>query len=117
MRTGDWLNDFRYALKSPANARARLATVTAELLSLHRELAMTQVAEKQKRREVFAQSNETSVSGRDREADAYVGDYLDDIIRMKGDIAAYSEERDQLRFFIEHEAIDAVVDQLPPADS
>lgn len=117
MRTSDWLADFRGALRSPKAALSRLAVVDEEAIALARELAMTEVARAARRREVYASSQESSVSGRDREADLHSADLIDEIIRMKGDLAAYSLERDHLRFFIEHGSVNAVFDELSPSDT
>lgn len=115
MRTSDWLYEFSVALQSPTEALKRLNVIESEALSLIRELALTEMDRAQKKRDSYIQSTETTISGRDREADLYTAHEGDEIIRMKGDLAAYSLERDHLRFFIEHGCVNADTGRLHPA--
>lgn len=75
-----------------ADEHARLADLVGELKALHGELAETVMAERRGRVEAHFTSEETSVQGRDREADAMVIDLSCDVIRLKADIAALTTE-------------------------
>jgi hypothetical protein len=104
---------FLKALTDLPSARNRLDEVCAELISAHRQLAQLLQAEHEGRVRTRFQSQQSTLGGKDNDAAFQTLDLARDIILLKGDIAAYTEERDQLRYFIDH----ADPGHVPHADS
>lgn len=82
-------------------ALAQLELATKELAACHRELAQVLMAEREGRVRSYLQSDETSVSGRDRQADVNVLDLTLDMLKIKGEIAALEADRDYLGMVIQ----------------
>lgn len=73
-----------------------------ELIRLRLELAQLTTAEKTQRITVYESSNETSIRGREREADAPTLNLTVDIINLKAEIAGKEDMRDFLVLAINH---------------
>jgi len=78
----------------------RLQEVTKELIGLHRRLALLLQAEVKGKAQAYMESTEPSVSGREREGTVTMSGISADVLILKGEIAAYTEERDFLRMVI-----------------
>lgn len=74
----------------------RLAEVTAELAACHEELGELMAAETEGRIMAYEQSDESSVSARDRFADYQVLNLTTDIIRLRAKIKALTVEQTYL---------------------
>lgn len=84
------------------SALLQLESTTKELAACHRELAQVLMAEKEGRVRTYLESNETSVSGRDRQADYNVLGLSTDTLKLKGEIAALEAEIRYLLIMVEH---------------
>ncbi len=84
------------------DALQRLGEVTEELQQLHRELASLLAAEKSARIAAWVESDETTVTARDRVADFNALNLTLDIIKIKGEIAAFEAEVRYLVIVVEH---------------
>lgn len=85
-----------------SSALQQLESTTKELAACHRELAQVLMAEKEGRVRTYLESNETSVSGRDRQADYNVLSLSTDSLKLKGEIAALEAEVRYLIIVVEH---------------
>lgn len=79
---------------------ARLGEIATELAEAHNELATLLSAEVEGRVQAWASSQETSIQGRDRQAQAVVVPLTQDIFRLKANIKALEEERDHKRLLV-----------------
>jgi hypothetical protein len=82
------------------------ARISRELGDLHRELAECLVAERQAKFQAYQASSETSFAGRERTGELHSLPLTCDILRLKGEIAALTEEKEFLRLVLT-EAADA----------
>jgi hypothetical protein len=88
-------HDFTSLLYSTREGRLeRLATVQGELAGLYEEQAMLWSQEKRAKIEGFLRSEESSVAGREREADASALDITATAFEVRGAIMALEAERD-----------------------
>lgn len=83
----------------------RLNQLAAELAQAHRELADLLATEHEAKVQSWFASDETTIQGRDRIASLNALHLSLDIIKQKGEIAAMMEERDNLRFQVEHRGL------------
>lgn len=81
---------------------AALSRLTDNLMSLRGQLAELQMAERSQRVQTYAMSEETSVSGRERQSDVVVLELSRDIINLKAEIASKEDMRQLLVLAIEH---------------
>ena len=83
----------------------RLNELTLELVDGYRELADLQCSERQGRLETWIQlygSGDHNISSTDRQTDHAVLPLTQDIYKLKAEIQAWQEERDHLRYIIDH---------------
>lgn len=78
-----------------------LRALTDRLVARREELALLEVAVAETSAQVYAQSTETSVSGRDREASAATQPYRGEIIKLRAKIAGDEDMRDLLTLAIQ----------------
>lgn len=95
----DHIEDFLAGASDPLG---RLKDITRELIGLHYRLALLLEAETLGKAKVYMESEDRTVSGREREASVTAAPTTGDIILLKGEIAAYVEERDYLRLVIQN---------------
>lgn len=93
------ISEFRSGVAHPLD---RLQEVTEELIGLHRRLALLLESEVRGKAKSYMESQEPSVSGKEREGSVLMAGTTADIILLKGEIAAYTEERDYLRILVGH---------------
>ena len=83
----------------------RLNVLNTELTGGYRELSDLQSSERQGRLETWIQlygSGDHNVSSTDRQTDHAVLPLTQDIYKLKAEIQAWQEERDHLRYIIDH---------------
>lgn len=85
---------------SRSEALVLLADLTPRLANLRLQLADTLIAEHTARTESWVMSDQQSVSGRDRVAEINSTSFTNDVMKLKGDIAALEDERDFLNLCV-----------------
>lgn len=85
-------------------ALRRLLDVTEELADLHTESAEIEAVRLGARLNAWMAADEDTITGRDRASDYASLTYSQDLIRVKGKIAAASEEKDYLLAYLNHHA-------------
>jgi hypothetical protein len=85
---------------------SRLRTVCQLLEGLHRDYANNLIAEKRNKAEQYLNSDPGIRSHGEREAyaSAHTIDFTAETLSIKGQITALEEERDFIRFALEHDA-------------
>lgn len=83
-------------------AWSSLAYTVGQLMQSRRELADLLAAEHEGKVEAWARSEATAINQRDREAAHVITPLTIEIIQLKGEVAAFEEERDFLRQWIDH---------------
>lgn len=83
---------------------ARLDAVSIQLRHLHREWTQCLLAEKQAKAHTYLNSEARSHGEREGQASAFNVALSTESLLLRGEITALEEERDHLRFLIEHDA-------------
>lgn len=97
----DAVSDFRnYQSASRSALIGRLCGVTSELANAHLIWAASVQGEKSARIQGFMRSQETTVTGRERDAEAQSLALALGVVELLGSIRALVEERDLLRFLL-----------------
>jgi hypothetical protein len=86
---------------STADLTTQLAVVVSELFNAYHEVGSTQASERQARVQGFLRSTETSVAGRERDAEAQSMHLTVTLYELQGRIKALTEERDLLRLLLD----------------
>lgn len=84
----------------PSAALDRMGSLTEELMAAHRELAMVLAAEKQAKVGAWLESQEGTVSARDRQSDFNALGLTVDALKLKGEINALEAERSYLTLIL-----------------
>lgn len=80
----------------------QLESVTTELAACHRELAQLLMAEKEGKVRSWVESNEDTVTSRDRWSDFHVLDHSLEVLRIKGEVLAHEATLRYLTLLLEH---------------
>lgn len=91
----------QYDIWSGEQLTHHLCLVTEQLVNGYLELGSAQAAERQARVRGFLESTETSVAGRERDAEAQSMHLTIALYELQGRIKALTEERDLLRLLLD----------------
>ena len=89
-----------YYLLPAADLRALYCAVAGNLANLHEEAAMVFSTERRAKVDGFVRSAETSVAGREREADFHALESTTTLFELRGEIAALQEELATLKLLL-----------------
>ena len=89
-----------YYLLSVEELRSLYCAVAGKLANLHEEAAMVFSTERQSKVRGFAASAETSVAGREREAELHALESTTTLFELRGEIAALQEELATVRILL-----------------
>jgi hypothetical protein len=95
------IHDFTgYHLLPPEDLKSLYCAVAGKLANLHEEAAMVFSTERRAKVEGFMRSQESSVSGREREADLHALESTTTLFELRGEIVALQEELGTLRMLL-----------------
>ena len=90
-----------YHLLPAEEIKALYCAVAGKLANLHEEAAMVFSTERRAKVEGFVRSQESSVAGREREADFHALESTTMLFELRGEIAALQEELGTLRMLLD----------------